>query len=79
MKVPEDGVMSPATESTGARTPTSRRPARNPWTIFMRLQVPANEQEVRDFFGDAKNGVSRARYLLDYIELKYNWNVRSHA
>lgn len=45
----------------------------------MRLQVPANEQEVRDFFGDAKNGVSRARYLLDYIELKYNWNVRSHA
>lgn len=57
-KSPEDGVISPATESTGARTPTSRRPSRHPWTIFMRLSVPANEQEVKDFFGDANEGVS---------------------
>ena len=52
-----DGLASPDTESTGARTPTGRRTQRNPWTIFMRLSVPANEQEVRDFFQDAKNGV----------------------
>ncbi|KAI0951849.1 hypothetical protein AcV7_007830 [Taiwanofungus camphoratus] len=58
VKSPEDGVASPATESTGMRTPTSRRPPRNPWTIFMRMNVPANEQEVRDFYGDAKAGVS---------------------
>ena len=54
----DDGVTSPATESTGARTPTSKRPARNPWTIFMRMSNPANEAEVREFFGDAKEGVS---------------------
>ena len=55
----EDGLLSPATESTGIKTPTSRRPARNPWTIFMRMVVAANEQEVRDFFLDAKAGVSQ--------------------
>lgn len=53
----DDGVLSPATESTGARTPTSRRPQRNPWTIFMRLQTPAQENEIREFFGEAKEGV----------------------
>ena len=53
----EDGVLSPTTESTGARTPTSRRPQRNPWTIFMRLQTAAQEPEIRDFFGEAKGGV----------------------
>jgi len=58
----DDGVTSPATESTGGRTPTSRRPPRNPWTIFMRMHVPANEQEVRDFFGDAKAGITRVNY-----------------
>ena len=60
----DDGVMSPATESTGARTPTSKRPARNPWTIFMRMMNPANESEVREFFGDAKDGVSSASEAL---------------
>ncbi|KAH9950137.1 hypothetical protein B0H21DRAFT_724989 [Amylocystis lapponica] len=61
-KGPEDGVMSPATESTGARTPTSRRPPRNPWTIFMRMQNAANEGEVREFFADAKAGITRVNY-----------------
>ncbi|CDO74203.1 hypothetical protein BN946_scf185043.g255 [Trametes cinnabarina] len=59
---PDDGLMSPATESTGTRTPTSRRPARNPWTIFMRMPNPASESEVRDFFGDAKEGIIRVTY-----------------
>ncbi|KAI8984929.1 hypothetical protein BD414DRAFT_537385 [Trametes punicea] len=62
VKAPEDGVTSPATESTGARTPTSRRSARNPWTIFMRMPNPANESEVREFFGDAKEGIIRIAY-----------------
>ena len=62
--VPDDGVMSPATESTGARTPTSRRPQRNPWTIFMRLGGPANEHEIREFFGEAKGGVRKHHYFL---------------
>ncbi|CAL1701959.1 unnamed protein product [Somion occarium] len=53
----EDGVTSPATESTGARTPTSRRAQRNPWTIFMRMPAPANEQELREFFGEAQSGI----------------------
>ncbi|KAI0662855.1 hypothetical protein C8Q70DRAFT_1127418 [Cubamyces menziesii] len=65
-KAPEDGVTSPATESTGARTPTSRRPARNPWTIFMRMPNPANESEVREFFGDAKEGIIRISYPANF-------------
>ncbi|OBZ71889.1 Uncharacterized protein C16H5.12c [Grifola frondosa] len=61
-KATDERVQSPATESAGARTPTSRRPARNPWTIFMRLPVPANELEVREFFGDARQGITRVNY-----------------
>ena len=53
----EGGLQSPATESAGARTPTSRRPARNPWTLFMRLPAPSQEAEIREFFKDAKTGV----------------------
>jgi hypothetical protein len=57
----EDGK-SPATESTGARTPTTRRLPRNPWTLFMRMAVPANEAELREFFGEAKSGITRINY-----------------
>ncbi|PSR77057.1 hypothetical protein PHLCEN_2v8090 [Hermanssonia centrifuga] len=59
---PEDGLLSPATESTGIRTPTGRRPTRNPWTIFMRMTAPATEQDIRDFFGEAKSGIVRITY-----------------
>ncbi|KAH9921545.1 uncharacterized protein BXZ73DRAFT_104427 [Epithele typhae] len=62
----DDGVMSPTTESGGARTPTSKRPARNPWTIFMRMQFPANETEVRDYFGGAKDGITRVNYPANF-------------
>ncbi|CCM01038.1 uncharacterized protein FIBRA_03086 [Fibroporia radiculosa] len=62
-----DAVTSPATEgSAGARTPTSRRPARNPWTIFMRMPNPADENEVREFFGEAKAGITRINYPLNF-------------
>ena len=52
-------LKSPATESTGTRTPTSKRAPRNPWTIFMRMNSSssANESEIREFFGDAKDGI----------------------
>ena len=46
-------------ESIGAQTPTSRRPARNPWTLFIRLPVPVTEQELRDFFQEAKEGITK--------------------
>ncbi|PCH41644.1 hypothetical protein WOLCODRAFT_137517 [Wolfiporia cocos MD-104 SS10] len=65
LKVPEDGAVSPQADSTGARTPTGRRPPRNPWTIFMRMPNPADEQQVRDFFGDAKDGIIRINYPLN--------------
>jgi len=51
-----EGVPSPV-ESNGTRTPTSRKPARNPWTLFMRIQVGANEAEIREFFGEHGAGV----------------------
>lgn len=53
----EDPILSPGPESGGAKTPTTRRPQRNPWTIFMRMPNPANEQDVRDFFLDSKSAV----------------------
>lgn len=60
--VPDEGPLSPATESTGARTPTSKRPPRNPWTIFMRMHNAANEHDIREFFGEAKGGVCPRGY-----------------
>lgn len=59
-----EGVHSPRTDSTGARTPTSRKPPRNPWTLFVRLTVPADETQLRDFFQDSKEGVSCLMILL---------------
>lgn len=54
----DSGLKSPTAESTGgARTPTSKGPKRNPWTLFMRMPVQATEAELRDFFGDAKDGI----------------------
>lgn len=53
-------LKSPATESTGgARTPTSKRGQKNPWTIFMRMSVTVTESELREFFGEAKEGIIR--------------------
>ena len=53
---PTEGVQSPV-ESNGARTPTSRKPARNPWTLFVRVSVGVNEVEIREFFGEHAAGV----------------------
>ena len=51
------GPQSPRTESTGARTPTTRKQTRNPWTLFVRLPSATNEEDLRTFFGEAKDGV----------------------
>lgn len=53
-------VVSP-TESSGARTPITARPKRNPWTIFIsQLPVPVSEDEIRSFFGPAAANVSES-------------------
>lgn len=63
----DSGLKSPATESTGgARTPTTKRGQKNPWTIFMRMSVMATEGELRDFFGDAKAGIIRVNFPQSY-------------
>jgi hypothetical protein len=60
-------LKSPATESTGgARTPTSKRGQKNPWTIFMRMSVTATEGELREFFGEAKEGIIRVNFPQTY-------------
>lgn len=57
--VNDDGAtLSPGAETGGAQTPISRRGARNPWTLFIKhLPVPVSEDEIKEFFGDAKNGI----------------------
>ncbi|EPS95900.1 hypothetical protein FOMPIDRAFT_1131613 [Fomitopsis schrenkii] len=66
VKNDDGGLTSPTTESTGARTPTSRRPARNPWTIFMRMLEPSDESAVREFYGEAKAGITKITYPQNY-------------
>ncbi|KIM42938.1 hypothetical protein M413DRAFT_18543 [Hebeloma cylindrosporum] len=47
--------------STGARTPKTGKPPRHPWTIFMRMapHLQVVEADIREFFGDAKVGITR--------------------
>ena len=67
--VPTEDIPSPA-ESSGTRTPTSRKSARNPWTLFLRMQVGATEEEIREFFGEHRAGVSLTNCAMTTI-LKY--------
>ncbi|TFK43129.1 hypothetical protein BDQ12DRAFT_622014 [Crucibulum laeve] len=54
-------LKSPTDGSSGLRTPKTGKPPRHPWTIFMRMPqtVPVTEAEIRDFFGEAKGGITR--------------------
>ncbi|KZV86840.1 hypothetical protein EXIGLDRAFT_741512 [Exidia glandulosa HHB12029] len=52
-----DALLSPS--EGGARTPTSRKGPRNPWTLFMKVPPTTTEAEVRDFFNDAKDGITK--------------------
>ncbi|KAH7101077.1 hypothetical protein BKA62DRAFT_830361 [Auriculariales sp. MPI-PUGE-AT-0066] len=46
--------------SDGVRTPTSLRPKRNPWTLFMKIPAAATEPDVREFFvPSARDGITR--------------------
>ncbi|KAG5641902.1 hypothetical protein DXG03_003989 [Asterophora parasitica] len=47
------GPKSPTTGTEGARTPKSGKPARNPWTIFLRMpsHLTVTDPELKDFFG----------------------------
>ncbi|KAF8629614.1 hypothetical protein AX15_003355 [Amanita polypyramis BW_CC] len=62
-----DELKSP-TESTGARTPKSNRPPRHPWTIFMRMstQIMVNEGDIKEFFGEAKGGITKVTIPAPY-------------
>ncbi|KAH8115766.1 hypothetical protein DFH11DRAFT_1587009 [Phellopilus nigrolimitatus] len=53
-------------ESSGAQTPTSKRPPRNPWTLFMRYSVIATESEVKEFFGGAADSIVRVHFPQNY-------------
>ena len=69
---PVEDAPSPV-ESNGTRTPTSRKSARNPWTLFVRTQVGANEADIRDFFGEHGTGVGSmicvAVAVLRYLQI----------
>jgi len=56
------GPVSPRTDSTGIHTPTSRKSSRHPWTLFVRLPNPTNETDLREFFGEAKGGITRVHF-----------------
>ncbi|PPQ68853.1 hypothetical protein CVT26_001687 [Gymnopilus dilepis] len=61
-KEPTEEVKSPSVEgSAGTRTPKTGKPPRNPWTIFMRMapQIQITEAEIREFYGEAKDGITR--------------------
>lgn len=79
VKIDDGGLTSPATESTGARTPTSRRPARNPWTIFMRMSEPAEESAVREFYGEAKAGVRLLVAVIPHVKLTFHPDHQGHV
>ena len=65
---PAEDIPSPA-ESNGTRTPTSQKPSRNPWTLFLRMQIGATEAEIRDFFGEHRAGVGLTNCMV-FIMLK---------
>ncbi|KAI0273103.1 hypothetical protein BGY98DRAFT_1120327 [Russula aff. rugulosa BPL654] len=62
----DTGPQSPRTESTGARTPTTRKQGRHPWTLFVRLQSVTNETDLREFFKEAKDGITRVHFPASY-------------
>lgn len=62
----DTGPQSPRTESTGTRTPTTRKQGRHPWTLFVRLQSTPNETDLRDFFREAKDGITRVHFPASY-------------
>lgn len=58
-----EGMKSPTTDSTGTRTPTSKRPQRHPWTLFVKLPQQSTEADVKEFFGGEAAGVTKVTFL----------------
>ena len=52
--------MSPVAGEGGprAQTPTSRKSNQHPWTLHLKVPNAATDENVRDFFGEAKDAVS---------------------
>lgn len=69
-----EDVPSPV-ENNGTRTPTSRKSSRNPWTLFMKTEVSANETEIRGFFGKYRDKVGSTIRIVLAI-LKYQQIIR---
>jgi len=67
----ESNPISPTagTDSPGVRTPMSRKPPRNPWTIYMKYSVQASEDEIREFFGEAKSGITRINFPVGHNKM----------
>ncbi|KAG2150317.1 uncharacterized protein EDB93DRAFT_345628 [Suillus bovinus] len=60
-----EGMKSPTTDSTGARTPTSKRPLRHPWTLFVKLPQQSTEADIRTFFGGETAGVTKVTFIVN--------------
>ncbi|KAG2070002.1 hypothetical protein BDR04DRAFT_1100665 [Suillus decipiens] len=58
-----EGMKSPTTDSTGARTPTSKRSPRHPWTLFVKLPQQSTEADIMTFFGGEAAGVTKVTFL----------------
>ncbi|KIJ32329.1 hypothetical protein M422DRAFT_184543 [Sphaerobolus stellatus SS14] len=55
---------SPTDSNNGARTPTGTRPKRqhHPWTLFIKLPGPCTDMDIREFFQDAKDGITAIKF-----------------
>ncbi|ESK87966.1 ser thr protein phosphatase [Moniliophthora roreri MCA 2997] len=55
----------PQLSTDEVKSPKSPRPKgkeRNPWTIFIRSSVSTTEEDLREFFGDAKGGITKISF-----------------
>ncbi|KAG8790627.1 hypothetical protein FRC12_011441 [Ceratobasidium sp. 428] len=62
-----DAVKSQDGRSTGAQTPPTTGPRRHPWTLYVRpLPIPVGEDELREFFKDAVEGITSIKIPIDF-------------
>ncbi|KAG9125284.1 hypothetical protein FRC07_008245 [Ceratobasidium sp. 392] len=62
-----DVVKSQDGRSTGAQTPPTIGPRRHPWTLYVRpLPIPVSEDELREFFKDAVEGITSIKIPIDF-------------
>ncbi|KXN84195.1 hypothetical protein AN958_12848 [Leucoagaricus sp. SymC.cos] len=49
---------------SGVRSPKPSRPARHPWTIFMKMPstIQVNDADVREFFAEVKEGITKISF-----------------